>query len=357
MQGLYLLPDQWYDDFNITCWLNTHVTAIEPRERQVMLGTGETLAYDRLILTTGSESYVPPIEGFGVHGCFVLRTAEDAMAIRAYVQECGCRTAVVAGGGLLGLEAAYGLHKLGLSVTVLERTDTLLSRQLDMRSAQFLYQYLDQMGIHVIMQAETERILGGSDVFERAHQVVLRDGQVLPCDLFLVAAGIRAELELARSIGLATNQGVIVDAEMRTNDRHVFAAGDVAELEGKLYGLWPVAVGQAEVAAANAVMAPDTAAATYAETPPVTMLKVAGIDLTSIGRIHALSEQELVIALEEPNEHRYRKLVIADGKIVGAILLGYVEDAPGVTAAIKDRVDVTANLDALKSGNWACLSI
>ena len=111
MQGLYLLPDQWYEDFNITCWLNTQVTQIDSQQRQIALGTGEILGYDRLILTTGSRSFVPPIAGFGGAGTFVLRTAEDAMSIRAYVQKQSCRNAVVAGGGLLGLEAAYGLNK------------------------------------------------------------------------------------------------------------------------------------------------------------------------------------------------------------------------------------------------------
>ena len=160
MQGLYLLPEQWYDDFNITCWLNTYVTTVDRDNRIVTLGTGETLAYDRLILTTGGRSFVPPIEGYGMPGTFVLRTAEDAMDIRSYAQERGCRNAVVAGGGLLGLEAAYGLHKLGLSVTVLERSDSLLTRQLDARSGELLHTYLESMGIQVLMETECTAATG-----------------------------------------------------------------------------------------------------------------------------------------------------------------------------------------------------
>ncbi len=360
MQGLYLLPDKWYDDFNITCWLNTHVTKVDAQSRHVTLGTGETLNYDRLILTTGSDSFVPPIAGYGLTGSFVLRTAEDAMAIRAYVQAGHCRRAVVAGGGLLGLEAAYGLHKLGLAVTVLERSNSLLRRQLDERAGQFLREYLEKVGIHIVMEAETSAVSAGenSQADGRLQQVTLKDGRTLPCDLFLVAVGIRSQSTLAKSLGLTIKQGVVVNAQMQTSAPHIFAAGDVAEFDNKVYGLWPVAVSQAEVAAANAVAAAGAAVATYTESPPVTMLKVVGIDITSIGRIDAQTgaNQELVIALEESSQHRYRKLIVADGKIVGAILLGYPLEAPGVTAAIKQQMNVTTHLTALQAGDWQVFS-
>ncbi|HMN29903.1 MAG TPA: FAD-dependent oxidoreductase, partial [Caldilineaceae bacterium] len=212
MQGLYLLPEQWYDDYNITCWINTTVNEIDAQAHTVTLGTGERLPYDRLILTTGSQSYVPPISGFGLPGCFVLRTAEDAMAIRAYVQEHACRHAVVAGGGLLGLEAAYGLHQLGLDVTALERSNTLLGRQLDARSSEFLHAYLEGLQIQVLLQAETAAVQAEPASAGRVGEVALKDGRSLPCDLLLVAVGIRADIKLANATGLSVNQGVVVDA-------------------------------------------------------------------------------------------------------------------------------------------------
>ena len=235
MQGLYLLPEQWYEDFNVTCWLNTQVTDVDSTAQQVTLGTGETLAYDRLILTTGSQSFVPPIDGFGMPGTFVLRTADDAMAIRTYVQEYACRQAVVAGGGLLGLEAAYGLHKLGIAVTVLERSPALLSRQLDPQGAAFLAAQLAQMGITILLETEVAAVKGEDqgDGAERTHPgtIKLRDGRTLPCDLLLVAAGIRADLELAQRAGVKTNRGIVVDAQMRTSNPYIFAAGDVVEFD------------------------------------------------------------------------------------------------------------------------------
>ncbi len=354
MQGLYLLPDQWYDDFNITCWLNTKVTQIDAEQRQVVLGMGEKLDYDRLIFATGSRSFVPSIKRFGMPGTFVLRSAEDAIAMRAYVQEQASGTAVVAGGGLLGLEAAYGLSKMGLKVTVVERGRALLSRQLDARSAEFLAAFLSSIGINLVMEAEVAAVNSENSDSQQIEGVALKDGRVLPCDLLLVSAGIRSDVSLAHSCGLEIKRGVVVDAQMRTSDPYIFAAGDVAEFEEKVSGLWSVAVSQAEVAAANAVAEAGVVGATYVETPPATILKVAGIDVTSIGRIQPLAHEDEIV-LEESVERRYRKLILDGGMIVGAILLGYSEEAAGVSEAARQRLDMTPHLAALKSGDWQSL--
>jgi NAD(P)H-nitrite reductase large subunit len=270
------------------------------------------------------------------------------MAIRAFVQERICRHGVVAGGGLLGLEAAYGLHKLGLSVAVLERSTALLRRQLDEAGARFLRQYLEGVGLQIVTEAESAALHGQG----RVQQVTLKDGRTLPCDLFLVAAGIRSEIDLAKQMGLATKRGVVVDAQMRTSDPAIFAAGDVAEFNGQTLGLWPVAVSQAETAAVNAVAPLTATPATYRESVPVTMLKVVGVDLTSIGQIEAQGANESEIVFTEPADNRYRKLVIADGKIVGAILLGYPALAPAIAEISKQGLDISSHLPALRNGDW-----
>ena len=348
MQGLYLQDEKRYDDLNIITWLNTRVTRIDREARQVVLGTGEKLPYDRLILATGSRSFVPPIEGYGMPGTFVMREADDALQMRAFAQEHGCRSAVVAGGGLLGLEAGYALHKLGLHVSILERSSWLLRRQLDERGAYFLRQYLEGMGMEIVVEAEAAAAQGNG----RVRQVLLKDGRTLACDLLLVAAGITPNVELAREAGLEVNRGVIVDNRMRTSAPEIYAAGDVAEHRGQVYGIWPTAAEQAQVAAANAVGGEKT----YGGSVPATMLKVVGVELMSIGRFEPQSPDDVVIALEEIDEHRYRKLVIADGVIAGAILFGYPLLAPAVTSAIKRCADVTSCLDALRAGDWDVLS-
>lgn len=353
MVGLQLLPDAWYEENGITCWLNTFATGLDRERREIALGTGEALPYDRLILATGSDSFVPPIESYGVPGTFVLRRAADAFAIRTYAQEHRAEHAVIAGGGLLGLEAAYALHKIGLHVTVLERSATLLSRQLDARAAEILRDYLEGLGLHISLASETASLHAGEqeDPPGRLREVRLRDGRTLPADLFLVAAGITPLVELARAAGVEVGKGVIVDDELRTSDPDVFAVGDVAEHEGRVYGLWPAAVEQGEIAAENALGGHRA----YTGTVPVTMLKVVGVDLLSVGRFQA-TDEDTVIALEDPDEHSYRKLVIADGRIAGAILIARQQDAPHVTAAVKEKREVSALVPALQRGEWEVLA-
>jgi NADPH-dependent 2,4-dienoyl-CoA reductase/sulfur reductase-like enzyme/ferredoxin len=353
MIGLQLLPDAWYEDNEVTCWLNTFATKLDRERREITLGTGETLAYDRLILATGSDSFVPPIEGYGVPGTFVLRRAADAFAIRTYAQEHRAEHAVIAGGGLLGLEAAYALHKIGLHVSVLERGKTLLSRQLDERAAEILRDYLEGLGLHISLASETVSLHASPDNGRpgRLREVRLRDGRTVTADLFLVAAGITPLVELAREAGIEVAKGVVVDDGLRTSDPNVFAVGDVAEHSGRVYGLWPAAVEQGEIAAENALGGQRE----YHGTVPVTMLKVVGVDLLSVGRFQA-TDEDTVIALEDSEEHSYRKLVIADGRVVGAILIARQQDAPHVTSAVKDARDVSGVLGALERGEWEVLA-
>jgi len=348
LQSLFLMPEQWYDDHRITTWLNTQVTGIDRESRLVQLGTGESLSYDRLIVTAGSTSFVPPIEGFGVHGTFVLREAEDAMRIRAYVQERRCRRSVIAGGGLLGLEAAYALKKLGMQVTVLDVNDRLLHRQLDERAARLLLRYLEGLGLEVLLSAHTAAVES-----EEGHVTAVRleDGTLIEADLFLVSAGIRANVDLARDAGLEVGRGIVVDERMQTSDPRIYAAGDVAEAGG-VTGLWPIAVEQAQIAAANAVGSDEI----YLGTLPVTMLKVTGVDLTSVGRFEPEGPHDETIVLEDAAEARYRKLVIDEGRLAGAILLGYPLEAAGVVRAVKDGRDVTPWLEQLRAGDWSAFA-
>ena len=173
----------------------------------------------------------------------------------------------------------------------------------------------------------------------------------LPCDVFLMAAGIQPNVDLAQAAGLKVNRGIVVDEAMRTSALDIFAAGDACEFDGQVPGLWAVAVEQAKVAAMNAV----GGQVSYDEVVPVTMLKVAGIDLVSVGRIETRSNSEIEIAQQDSEGHGYRKLVIADGRLVGAILLGDPQNMPAVTAAVKDGRDVSQCLDALHAGQWDLL--
>jgi nitrite reductase (NADH) large subunit len=345
MQGLYLLPDDWYEEQRITCWLNTFARRIDLDEHKVRLGTGEDLDFDRLILATGSSSFVPPIERFGLPGSFVLREASDAMSVRSFGQEHGVGTAVVAGGGLLGLEAAHALHQLGVAVTVLERGPRLLAKQVDERASQLLADYFQGLGIHVLFDAETLALVG-EDTVTAAR---LKDGTLVACEMLLACVGIRPSVELARDAGLEVNRGVVVDDTMRTSAPEVYAAGDGAEHGGQVLGLWPAAVAQAEVAAVNAagghrVLSPVA---------PAVILKGVGMDLTAAGVTQPRDGDEVVVA--PPDGHSYAKLVLTGGQVVGGIVLGRPADAPRLLAAVKKRLDVSDRLASLRAGDWSVL--
>ncbi|HEY9102192.1 FAD-dependent oxidoreductase [Chitinimonas sp.] len=346
MQGLYLMADSWYGERNIEVLLNTAARAIQPAEKQLLLADGETLAYDRLILAAGSRSFVPPLPGWGGPGCYVLRSADDAMDLRAYVQKAGSRHAVVAGGGLLGLEAAYALHKLGLKVAVVERNAWLLHRQLDERGGAILQRYLQSLGLNILTSTLVDQLVQG----EAGQQLQLQGAAPLAADVLVMAAGIAPNVALAQAAGLTVKRGVLVDAAMRTSDPHIYAAGDVAEYEGRTLGLWPVAVEQAEVAACNAL----GEVREYREPVLSTMLKVVGADVYSMGRYEA-GEGDEDWAEEDAAEHRYRKLVWHEGKLAGAILIGWPELAEPVGKAVKSGRDVSAQLSAIRAGNWSGL--
>jgi len=205
------------------------------------------------------------------------------MAIRGYVQQHGAGSAVVTGAGMLGLEAAHSLHELGLRVTVLERGERLLAKQVDARCSEFVHAHFEALGIEIRYSSAAACLPPG----DRASAVRLKDGTSLPCDVFLAAVGIRPNIELAAVAGLAVNRGVLVDDRMQASVPGVFAAGDVAEHNGMLLGLWPIAAKQAEVAAVNAIGGDERLIAEV----PATILKGVGLDVAAVGRTEAWSRR------------------------------------------------------------------
>ncbi|WP_458686843.1 FAD-dependent oxidoreductase [Nocardia tengchongensis] len=357
MQGLYLQPEQWYEDHRITPWLNTLVTHLDPRTQRVHLGTGDVLPYDRLILATGASAALPDIEGLHRQGSFVLREAGDALDIRAYAQQRSCTRAVVAGGGLLGLEAAYALYQLGLRVTVLERGARLLSKQLDARASAIVEDHFARAGIEVRHRAETAALTGdpraaGPRGGDPVRTVVLKDGSLLPCDVFLTATGIRPNTDLAVRAGIPCRKGILVDDRMRTAAPNVYAAGDVAEHRDRVLGLWPIAAEQAQAAAVNALGGEQVLTA---ETP-ATILKGVGLELFSIGQVEPEQRDEVIVVDDSPRRS-YRRLVLAQGRVAGAIVLGHhPSDVAAAQQAVRARKPIPpAARNALQRGDWSAL--
>jgi nitrite reductase (NADH) large subunit len=345
---LYLMPRDWAAARRIRYLRGVSATAIDRTKREVRTDEGESIAYDRLLLATGAQSFVPEIEGFGLEGTFVLRTIEDAVHVQQYIRRQRCRRALIIGGGLLGLEAAHSITELGAYTFVLNRKEWPLKRQLDRSAGKLLGQMMQDFGIAILPWAEPRRIFGT----ERVEGVVLSDGRKLGVDLCLVSTGIRPNVELARAAGLAVQRGVVVDDRMMTSDPYIFAAGDVTEHKGRVQGLWPASMEQAHVAATN-ILGGDLR---YAGGVPPVKLKVPEIDLLSVGETEAWSESARELRFEDRNPRRYRKLVLRDGKVCGAILIGHAELTEPVTRAVEANMDVSPVLAPLERGDWSVLS-
>ncbi len=309
--------------------LGEAVVAIDRMRKHVRTEGGE-IPYDTLVLATGSRPIALPIPGAALPDVVTFRDLSDVGAMLAAPR--GAR-AVVIGGGLLGLEAAEGLRRRGLDVTVVHLMPWLMERQLDARAGALLQQELAARGIRFVLPAETAAILGT----ERATGVQLKDGSVLPADLVVMAVGIRPDAALARAAGLACNRGVVVDDAMRSTDPAIHAVGECSEHRGLCHGL--VAPIWDQVAACARALAGERIA--FAAAPVATSLKVSGVSVYSAGELSAGGGAQEIV-LEDGARGAYRKLVLRDGRLAGAVLFGDAADGPWFFALMRAGRDVSA---------------
>ena len=279
-----------------------------------------TEPYDNIIIATGSRPFVPPIEGHGLPGVFLFRTIDDCRRIAEFVH--GCRKAAVIGGGLLGLEAARGLLTHNVDVTVVEAGGQLMNVQLDEESGQMLKRTMEAMGITVVVNGWTKRVREENG---KITGLEFQDGTAIDADMIVISAGIRPITEIAQVSGITVNKGIVCDDQMRTNVPEVFALGECVEHRGKIYGLVDPIWEQARVLAD--VITGTKPQARYEGSKTATKLKVMGVELVSIGAKDAEKPSDELVIYRELKRNIYKKVVIRDEKILGAILLGDTEYA------------------------------
>jgi nitrite reductase (NADH) large subunit len=310
--GLFDYTPSWYAEQQVEVLTETRVISLDPIKQLALLSEGRELSYDACILTHGSAASTLPFYRAGLPGVFLLRTLEDVEGMLAQIRP-GTRVAVI-GGGVLGLEAAYGMVKRQARVQVFELAPRLLPRQLDQTAAALFAAMVRDKGIDPYVQVGVQELVGDT----RVEALKLADGRGFAADLVVVSTGIRPNIDWVKRSGLHCARGVLVDDCMQTSAEHVFAAGDVTEWRGQVVGLWTNAIEQAKVAAANAMGQP----AVFRGCVPVTILKCLGIPLVSMGEILEDSDAITSRVQQEEAAWTYRRVIFRHGLPVGGLLLG-----------------------------------
>jgi nitrite reductase (NADH) large subunit len=340
---LELKPRSWWEERRVDLICGRPAANIDVRQRAVRLRGGSRLIYDKLVLATGSEPIRLPLPGADLAGVLTFRTRADVAAMQSRTH--GRMRAVVIGGGLLGLEAAYGLKKAGAEVTVVHLMDRLMERQLDARSAQMLKAALESIGIRVLLNAESSAVQGRRKV----GGLRLADGRALEADLIVMAAGIRPRAGLARLADLAVSRGILVDDRMQTSAPDIYAIGECAEHRGICYGLVEPAYEQARVLSRH--LAGE--ATRYEGSLLATNLKVSGVSVFSAGDFLGGPGTQPIV-LTDAERGVYRKLVVGNGRLAGVVLLGDTADALWYLDLIRSGKPVSAMREGLVFGRAFC---
>jgi len=329
----------WWRDRGVTLLYGRRAVSIDPAIRRVRLADGATLPFSKLVLATGSSAIRLGVSGMNLAGVMTFRDLGVVASIESSAKP-GSK-AVVIGGGLLGLEAAYGLAKAGVHVSVVHLMDRLMERQLDQRAATMLKSAIEARGIAVHLQAETAAIRGR----KKAEAVVLADGRTLEADLVVVAAGIRPNIDLATTADLDIRRGIVVDDTLRASKPDIYAIGECAEHRGICYGLVEPAYEQARALAVHLC----GGAVSYPGSVIATNLKVSGVSVFSAGDFLGAAGTEQIV-FSDAGLGTYKKLVIKDGRLVGAVLYGDTIDGLWYLDLIRAGASIEAIRDDIMFG-------
>lgn len=331
-ENLLVNKKSWYEEKNIKVILKKIVEKIDVAENIVVLDDGQKIQYEKLLLATGSNPFIPPIQGKFKEGVFALRTIRDLYYIKDYIKDKN--NIVIIGGGLLGLEAAWSLRELGKSVSVIEFAPYLLPRQLDEELGEKLVNKLEEKGIKVYLPRSVDEILGETSV----SGIRLNNGEIIDTEAILISSGIRPNLDLFRDKVIEIDKGIIVDSQLRTNKENIYAAGDVVQVDNMVIGLWTTANEQGRVAGAN--MAGGVME--YKHPKLFSSLTIGDIEIFSAGDI---LNYDQVLLYKDDNRDIHHKLFTKDGKIIGVILFGDIKEMNNLRNAVFSKTDVIKYLE------------
>ncbi|MGF6408597.1 NAD(P)/FAD-dependent oxidoreductase [Paraburkholderia tuberum] len=344
VDDIILNTRDWYADNGIQLHAGDPVAAIDRRRRIVRSQSGFEVGYDRLLIATGSKPFVVPVPGHELPGVIAFRDIQDVETMLAAARSH--RHAVVIGGGLLGLEAANGLMRQGMSVTVVHVMDSLMERQLDRSAAALLQQTLERKGLRFLLNANTVEIVGP----DRVTAVRFDNGAEIPADLVVMAVGVRPNIDLAKQAGLHCERAIVVDDTLQTYDPRVYAVGECVQHRTATFGLVAPIWDQARVCGAHLAGAGHRR---YVQSATATRLKVTGVELYSAGDFTGGPDSEDLV-LRDPRRGVYKRLVIEDNRVIGAVLYGDVSEGAWYFELIQNRTDISPLRSQLLFGRALC---
>ncbi len=323
-------PRTWYDEQKINLLIGESAAKILPEEKKVLLAGGDILQYDKLILATGASSFIPPIPGHDKEGVFVIRKMDDVLKIQEMAHSA--ENAAVIGGGVLGLEAAWELHRAGKNTVVLELGNSLMGRQLDDAGADILLKSAESVGIKCLTGVKIDKIAGDS----AAAGVALEDGRIIDAQIIIISAGVRANTSLAGDAGIKAERNIPVNAFMETTCESIYACGDCAEFDGINYAIIPQAEGQGIIA--GAVAAGDRSTNYKHETPAV-YFDGFNTNVFAIGD-NGKNPDTNYDVIDESQGNNYKKLYFVNGEFKGGLLIGNIDDAERLKEAYRESLSM-----------------
>jgi len=340
LEKLYIRSPEWYRELDVEVRLKEKVTGIDTYNKTIALQGGNTVPYSKLLIASGSSPFVPPIPGTGLSGVFSIRSLDDVKQFNDFIE--GKAFGAVIGGGPLGLEAAWALAKKGKKVHVIEGAPHILFKLLDETAAEILTDLAKNVNINFIVNGQLNEVTGNGQVSE----LHLGDGNKIAAEFIVFATGVRPNIKFVANTPIQTARGIIVNEFMQTSVEDVYAAGDVAEYKGQVYGIWPVAKEQGATAGLNMAGIKTS----YSEVVPSNYLKVFEIEVFSAGDLCKDVPNADTIKVLDREKCIYKAVFFKGGSPVGAILLGDTKPAVKISKAIKAGVKVPESI--IKAGDF-----
>lgn len=320
---------EWYSDNNITLYLDNKVTSIDTNKRIVELSDRSTINYTKLLLANGSRNVTPFIPGINKQGVYTLKTLQDAWDIIDKLNDT--QVALIIGGGIQGLETAWIMAQAGKKVILSHRSQRFMRRQLDEKASKILEKSVLSSGIQILFNTQISEVKGVDSVVG----FMASDGKSYECDTIIYSVGTEPYIDILKNTPISTNNGVIVNEKMETNIEDIYAAGDVAEYDNHIYGLWNIAIGQGKVAGYNIVGRHSV----YEHIVPVTTLNAFNLSLFSMGIVDESKATDIVTD-DRSEEGIYNRIFINNDKVIGAIVVGSIKSSPALKAAIEKELSL-----------------